>query len=149
MKVYFYKTSSSLNTVNKTLTNQLEKTGKLLDDCSILQPRIQFAFNPVGYNYAYIPEFSRYYYVGNITNNARDLWDVPFNVDPLMSWADDIKRSPCIVAKNEGQYNLYLNDPNYKCLQDDIILHTAFPSGFDTQTQCYVLSIFGEKVAAT
>lgn len=149
MIVKFYKTADPVNKLVKTLSNELTKTGKLLDDCSILRPRIQFAFNPVGYNYAYIPEFGRYYYVGDITNNARDLWEVPFNVDPLMSWASDIKSSACIVAKNELQYNLYLNDPGYKCVQNDIILTNKFPSGFDNETPCYILAIFGDKVAGS
>lgn len=146
MNVKFYKTVDQGNVLNKTLTDETTKTGTLKENCDILNPSILFGFNPVEYNYAYIEDFGRYYFVGKPINEGASLWRVDLIVDPLMSWKAGIKKSPCIAAKSSSQYNLYLNDPNYKCYQDDIILMKKFPGGFSSQTPHYVLSIFGDRV---
>lgn len=149
MNVIFYKCKDPVEVLNKTLPTEepdkIIKSGTLKENCDILSPSILFNFNPVAYNYAYIADFGRYYYVGKPINEGAALWRVDLSVDPLMSWANDIKKSPCIAAKSSSAYNLYLNDPNYKCYQNDIILMKKFSSGFSSQTSCYVLSLFGDR----
>lgn len=149
MNIDFYISNDPENTLSKTLTNQSTRTGNLLEDTDILRPSIEFNVNPVGYNYAYISAFGRYYYIRSISNTGASTWRVDFEVDPLMSFKDQIKASPCIAAKSSSVYNLYLNDPNYKCYQDDVILMQNFPTGFDDQNPRFVLTVLGDKVAAT
>jgi hypothetical protein len=146
MTVEFYKTADPVNVMNKVLSNKTEKSGTLKENCDVLNPSILFNFNPVNYNYAYIPDFHRYYYVGKPVNEGASLWRVDLSVDVLMSWKTGIKSSPCIAAKSSSAYNLYLNDPNYKCYQNDVILMQNFPTGFDETNSRFVLTIFGEKV---
>lgn len=142
MNIKFYKTKDPLNKIDKTITNELSKTGKLLEDCSIIRPRITVAFNPVAYNYAYIPDFGRYYFISEIINKTNDLWEVSLKVDPLKSFASEIKASPCVVAKSSDRYNLFINDPNYKCEQDNIYLINRFPGGFDLYESMFILTCF-------
>lgn len=142
MNIKFYKTKDPLNKIDKTITDELTKTGKLLDDCSIIRPRVTFAFNPTAYNYAYIPDFGRYYFIDEIINKSNDLWEVSFKVDPLKSFASEIKASQCVVAKSSSKYNLFINDPNYKCEQDNIYLMNKFPSGFDLYDSTFVMTCF-------
>lgn len=149
MNVTLYKTTDPVNVLSKTLTDAVTKTGTLKENCNVLNPSILFGFNPIAYNYAYIADFGRYYFVGKPINEGAALWRVDLTVDPLMSWKDGIKASPCIAAKSSSAYNLYLNDPNYKCYQDDIILMQNFPSGFEDLSSHFVLTIFGEKVAVS
>ena len=145
MIVTFYKTKDPVEVLNKTLTDSSERTGNLIDPCDVLNPVITFNFNPVAYNYAYIQVFGRYYYADKPTVLNGGIWQVSFHVDPLMSWKTDIRKSPCIAAKSNSTYNLYLNDPNYKCYQDDIILMHKFSGGFSSQDPSYVLSLFGDR----
>ena len=149
MNVTLYKTTDPVNVLSKTLTDAVTKTGTLKENCDVLSPSILFGFNPIAYNYAYIADFGRYYFVGKPINEGAALWRVDLTVDPLMSWKDGIKASPCIAAKSSSAYNLYLNDPNYKCYQDDIILMQNFPSGFEDLSSRFVLTIFGERVAVS
>lgn len=149
MNIKLYKTTDPVNVLSKTLTGEVTKTGNLKENCDVLSPSILFNFNPIEYNYAYIADFGRYYFVGKPINEGAALWRVDLTVDPLMSWKDSIKASPCIAAKSSSAYNLYLNDPNYKCYQDDIILMQNFPSGFEDLSSRFVLTIFGEKVAVS
>lgn len=149
MNIKLYKTTDPVNVLTKTLTDETSKTGTLKENCDILSPSILFGFNPIAYNYAYIEDFGRYYFVGKPINEGASLWRVDLTVDPLMSWQAGIKASPCIAAKSSSAYNLYLNDPNYKCYQDDIILMQNFPSGFENLSSRFVLTIFGEKAAVS
>lgn len=149
MNIIFYKTVSPENVIDKVLTDTTTKTGNLQEDTDIIRPSIEFNFNPVGFNYAYIADFERYYYVRSIVNTGGSTWRVDFEVDPLMSFKDQIKASPCIAAKSSSVYNLYLNDPNYKCYQDDIILMQNFPTGFDDQNPRFVLTVLGDKEAVS
>lgn len=41
-------------------------------------------------NYAYIPDFGRYYFIVDVTSVRTDLWSVTLQVDPLMSHRDEI-----------------------------------------------------------
>ena len=145
MNIIFYKTKDPVEVLNKTLTDAAQKVGNLIDPCGVLNPVITFNFNPVNYNYAFIAAFNRYYYADKPTVVNGGIWQVSFHVDPLMSWKNDIKKSPCIAAKSSTAYNLYLNDPNYKCYQDDIILMRKFTGGFSAETPSYVLALFGDK----
>lgn len=149
MNIIFYKTVSPENVIDKVLTDTTTKTGNLLEDTDIIRPSIEFNFNPVSFNYAYIADFGRYYYVRSVVNTGASTWRVDFEVDPLMSFKDQIKASPCIAAKSSSVYNLYLNDPNYKCYQDDVILMQNFPTGFEEQNSHFVLTVLGDKVAVS
>ena len=149
MNVKLYKTTDPINVLSKTLTDETTKTGTLKENCDVLTPSILFGFNPIAYNYAYIEDFGRYYYVGKPINEGAALWRVDLTVDPLMSWKDGIKASPCIAAKSSSAYNLYLNDPNYKSYQDPHVFSEVFPSGFNVSNASFIMTLFGDKVAAT
>ena len=61
-------------------------------------------------NYAYIPEFSRYYFVTakTITNDGRLILNL--DSDPLSSFWGDIKLSPCVANRSSSDYDPYLHD---------------------------------------
>ena len=52
-------------------------------------------------NYAYIPEFERYYFVTNIVNVRNNLWEVHFHVDVLQTYWNDYKYSPSVISRSE------------------------------------------------
>lgn len=65
-------------------------------------------------NYAYIPDFNRYYFVTDIVSVRSGLWLFKLKCDVLMSFKDDIYDLECIVARNETTYNLMLSDSKMK-----------------------------------
>lgn len=65
-------------------------------------------------NYAYIPDFNRYYFVVDIVSVRSGLWLFKLKCDVLMSFKDDIYDLECIVARNETTYNLMLSDSKMK-----------------------------------
>lgn len=160
LTVQLLKTSDAANKIDKAFTNlcQSDPQCNIKDDCSIMDPVILLDLTAISFtagsslfdcNYIYIPAFKRFYQVKDITTVTSNVFRVSCHVDVLKTYMTAIYSSPCIISKNANNYNLYLNDSNYKCYQDDIILKHNFPSGFDDQTSCYVMGLIGDKVAGS
>lgn len=65
-------------------------------------------------NYAYIPEFNRYYFVDPPTVVNNKVYMLSLRVDVLTSFKSAINNLVAIIARQENEYNLYLPDPEFK-----------------------------------
>jgi hypothetical protein len=144
MTIKLYHNDSDKRTVNKTLTNEGSLTGAtIIDDTTILNPRLKVRDNGiimVQYNYCYIADFKRYYYITNITvSNGYIIIDC--KVDVLMSYANEIKACSGIIKRQENKCNYYLDDEKYKSYEYSRIQTKLFPNGFTTNS--FVLTIAG------
>lgn len=149
MNINLYKITNINKKINKTLGTYVTLEGTLKEDCKLLDPVIKIAANdPPDFNYAYIPDFNRYYFVEPPTAIRTGIWELTMHVDVLYTYRDGIMSAPCIVAKSSSNYNLYLNDPNYKCYQNPHIFSERFPSGFNLEDAHFVMTLFGDKVLA-
>ena len=99
MNILLYKTTNANNDLNKTISDKVELVGALRDASSIIAPSILIQSNPIGYNYAYIPEFGRYYYIKNITAFRKGAYIVDLKCDVLMSFKDEILEMSGIVSR--------------------------------------------------
>lgn len=83
-------------------------------DLDVLSPRIplNIAANPTAYNYAYIPDFGRYYYINNWQWEA-GLWVASMTVDSLASWRTEISGQSVYVARAASAYNGAIVDTLY------------------------------------
>ena len=85
---------------------------------TVTTPRLQLQLaggataNPSAWNYAYIPAFSRYYFVTEWTN-AGPLWEASLSVDALASWKTEIGALSLYVFRSSYSYNLRLTDTLY------------------------------------
>lgn len=144
MTLTLFNTISEYKAVNKTLTELVSLTGTLREQSSIIDPVIMISDidSYVGsMNYAYIPEFNRYYFITNIENVRENLWRVSFHVDVLYTYREQIKSNNAIIERNENEYDLKLNDGLFKTQQNPRIAQFPFPSGFTTWN--FVLAIAG------
>lgn len=153
MNIELMRTKDPNNKVVKTTSSLGVITGNLKEDCSIIDPVITIDFSGVSNfftcNYAYIPEFNRYYHVRDITVLNAVMAEIRLHVDVLTSFSAGLLNAPCIVSKNESRFNLYINDPNYKCQQQNYILMNQFPSGFPIEDARFVVACLGSKSAPT
>lgn len=99
MNILLYKTTNANNDLNKTISDKVELVGALRDASSIIAPSILIQSNPIGYNYAYIPEFGRYYYIKNITAFRKGAYIIDLKCDVLMSFKDEILNMSGIVSR--------------------------------------------------
>lgn len=89
--------SVTLYTFSKKINSTAQPTGGTAFDCvlkapcGVVSPRIalNISGSPAAYNYAYIPSFSRYYFVHEWTWED-GLWVAYLNVDALASWKTQI-----------------------------------------------------------
>lgn len=116
MNITLYKTKSESNKINKTLTSSMSFTGTLKDECSVLNPTIFIeSDNLSDYNYLYIKEFNRYYFINDIKNIRNNIWSITGEVDVLYTYKDKILSLPLILEKSENDIhsNKMLNDGSY------------------------------------
>ena len=108
MNLSLFVNNSEKNKLEKSLSNELKFNGKLREESSVVNPSIMIqATNPSGYNYAYIPEFNRYYFITDMVSIRTGIWEISMHVDVLMSFKDGIKNTSIILSDTEttGQTN--------------------------------------------
>lgn len=99
MDIVLYTTGSEKERIVKTLSNGLTLTGTLREESSVINPSFIIQDeNPSSYNYCYISEFNRYYFITNITSIRTNLWRIDCSVDVLMSFASEILNLDVIVS---------------------------------------------------
>lgn len=113
MNIILYSNISEKNKINKTLTTVDTLEGSLKEPSSIINPEITIQrSDPTGFNYCYIPEFGRYYYVANVTVITSNIIRISLTVDVLESFKNQILAQTVIIEKNTNQFDPYLMDPN-------------------------------------
>ena len=140
--ITLYTNNSDRNVVSKSLTELRTITGTLREETSILNPVIRFQGTiPVHANYMYIPEFDRYYFINDIKSIRNNLYEISAHVDVLMTYQDQIRNCTGIVARQQNNWNLYIDDGVFKTYQNRIILVKEFPTGFVRND--FVLAVAG------
>mgnify|MGYP007133709515 CR=1 FL=1 len=148
--IQFMYNNEPMNKITKSPSTVFSLTGTLRDESSIVDPVILVEYaDPIDANYAYIEEFRRYYYITDITSVRTGLWRITMHTDVLKTFSEGILNSPCIVAKSSSRFNLYLNDSDYKCQQNDIVMTKNFPQVFNIAASYYVLSCLGDREIAS
>lgn len=115
MEIKLYVTTSDADHINKVLTNEKSFDCVARDILQVVTPhiRISTSANLSVYNYAYIPMFGRYYYLGQPTISRTGLYDFDLRSDVLMSAKEDIKKEKAILRRQTNKANLYIQDPDY------------------------------------
>ena len=146
MQIKLYKNLSEANTIGKTITEESVRTGTLKDGCSVLSPSVVLTGeNLSGFNYAYIPEFSRYYFIKEITSVKSGLWEISMRVDVLESYKDSIKANAAILKRQEKIWDMYINDEMFKAESTNKTATIMFPQNhFNTVN--FILTVAGSPI---
>lgn len=112
--IYFYAFAKKENSTARPTTAAATFNCELINSCSILYPRIilqgaNAAYNPYRLNYAYIPEFDRYYYVSDWTWDS-GLWYASCDIDALASWKIGIGQNSQYISRCSTAYDGTIND---------------------------------------
>ena len=125
MIMKMYNTSDSNNTINKTLANETEFNIKLKGNTSITQPIVVLhSNNIILFNYAYIPEFNRYYFVDKIELFPNGIYNITLKVDVLESFKNDIKNSYGMISR-QTNINNYYNDGYESEIKKEVDLYRS------------------------
>lgn len=103
MEITLYTNNSEKNKLEKNLANAKEFSGNLREESSIVNPSILIQIeNPSSFNYAYIPEFKRYYFIIDAVSVRTNIWRLSLHTDVLMSFKDELKATPVILSDTES-----------------------------------------------
>lgn len=120
MTFYIYQISEDPVVFPKTLPEGTTVTGTIRDDAvDVMDPVILLTGAPsVACNYAYIPDFGRYYFVDPSETIRTGLIALHMHVDVLQSFADQIIAAPIIVNRAASKWNAFIADPERIFYQD-------------------------------
>ena len=136
------------NRIDKSYNFAYELSGTLKSNTSVVDPviTVESLDNLSGCNYAEIPDFGRLYFIRDIVVVGAKLWELHLHCDVLTTYKEGIISAPCIVAKSSNRFNMYLNDPSYKCYQNNYVFIRNFSNGFPINQSHYVLTVMGDKI---
>ena len=136
------------NKVSKSFSPSLTLTGTLRAPSDIIDPVITIESESVpNYNYAYIPEFSRYYYIDNITSIVNNIWQLSMHVDVLNTYSVQIKSLNALISdvETDGK-NIsepYLASDTYKSKVKVLTDIINFPSGVSDSGEFILITVGG------
>lgn len=127
MTIVFYNVSDEPIKLSKTLTGGTTLTGTLRAPASVTDPVIVIEKNSFpSWNYAYISEFGRYYFITNITSVRENLWQIDMHVDVLMSFSATILTQEAFVSRNEFDEDNRIADLKRPSLSRSVISYNEF-----------------------
>lgn len=145
MEVQFFYNTSDSRVINKNIIAGGTFEGQARDEVDIMNPVILFDTDGIlRFNYAYIPEFQRYYEVVNKNSFREGLFEVSFAVDVLMSFRGDILQLNVVVDKQSmaENGNEYIDDSSL--VAENVMFQTVynFQNGFNSTGE-YILITAG------
>ena len=145
MEIKLYYNSSDNRCINKELKNEFSILGTLREETSVINPEITITSTTIlRYNYCYIPSLKRYYYINNIISIKNNVWKLIMEVDPLMSFKNDILSLKVVVSKQSSIDNgdEYIDDGSL--VTDNLMFKTVynFANGFNNNSE-YILITAG------
>ena len=145
MELKLYHNASDNRCVTKVIKDEIIISGTLREETSIMNPVITIKrTEPVRHNYAYIPEFKRYYFINNVESIRNGIWKLHLEVDPLMSFKGDILALNVVVEKQSMKSNgdEYIDDGSL--VTDNVMFKNVykFTNGFNNTGE-YILITAG------
>ena len=130
----FNVTFYSLQKRNNSTKRPAATTPSVSYDCivrngtGIINPKIELDYglttNPSGYNYCYIPNFGRYYFIREWTFDT-GLWIGSLSVDVLATYKDIIGGSNLYILRAADAYDGNIIDNKYPCKTNCDYVHES------------------------
>lgn len=152
--VTVYKFAKRKNSTKQPLGSEPQETFacKLNDGSGIIQPTFVFDFRnvlvnqPQDFNYAYVAEFNRYYFIDD-WSYIDGLWMCKMTVDPLASWKTNIGSTSTFVKRcSHTNYKRYIDDKYPTIVRSEIknLINAGNFTG-NIGSGCFILGIVGSN----
>lgn len=144
MQITTYRNASEEHVLNKQLTPVNSNINAMFkDDTNMVNPTIIISsLLSKNFNYVYISDTNRYYYVTDMTySQQRTL--ITLAVDVLMSFKDEIKNLTVIANRSSSYYNVYQRDDTIPFENRNIVTTQNFGGGFAGQS--LILAVNGGR----
>lgn len=142
MTITFYNTSKKRNSTFQP-SGGTSYTGQLTNESGMVNPTIIMDFGNTAptYNYAYITEFNRYYWINEITSVGGGLWRVDMTSDPLASFKTAIGNQYEYVLRSSYSYDGNITDLKYPTKASYTAARDTMSTAYSTLTGSYLVGI--------
>ena len=127
MTVTLYKNTSDKRNLNKVITEIKSVSATAKGEINIISPTLILECFSTDFNYCYISDFNRYYFVKSITLLTGQRVQIDLTVDVLMSYKEEIKNLTVNVLRYENIEPTYLTDSRIPLFSDTVQKVIEFP----------------------
>ena len=150
MTIKTYRFLGDSRKVDKNLTLvETYANAKIVGDMSIQNPTISLQLDSftdvINFNYLYIPELRRYYYVENSTILSDGYVQIQCKVDVLKSFKTDILASTQYVERQEHRCSYQVPDNGYTIKSNRNLTIKNFGSEIINPNYDFILTTYGKE----
>ena len=146
MILYNYK--GQPNTINKALTPLGTLNVALRPEINVHNPtlKIQIPPNMYGFNYVYIEEFKKYYFVENFRFVGGNMYLLTLSLDVLQTYKDAILQSTALIVESDNaNRDLSVNSNVFNVFPKTEILNFPNSKLFDKEGSIIMVTLKGNK----
>ena len=146
MILYNYK--GQPNTINKALTPLGTLNVALRPEINVHNPtlKIQMPPNMYGFNYVYIEDFKKYYFVENVRYIGGQTYLITLSLDVLQTYKDVILQSTALIVESDNaNRDLSVNSNVFNVFPQTDILHFPNSQLFDKDGSIIMVTLKGNK----
>ena len=150
MTIKTYRFLGDSRKVDKTLTPvETYSNAEIVTNMSIQTPTISLQLDSftdvINFNYIYIPELRRYYYVVDSTIREDGFVQLQCKVDVLKSFKTDILASHQYVERQENKCSYQVPDNGYAIKSNRNLTIKNFGNHIIVPNDDFILTTFGKK----
>ena len=132
----FLKCLSDMDVIGKKWDEEdiLTIEGKLMFEQSFLSPKFIIEGTIItDYNYCYIPDFKRFYYITEQIARTGALTELHMQVDSLQSWKTEILAADAVIERSakDSNVNMYFSDNMYWTQANKEVKTVPFTTALD------------------
>lgn len=151
MTLKLYNTTSPQRKIYKSLSNETSVTMHLKDENDVCNPVVllRYVQNIDRFNYAYIVELGRYYWIDAITEIPGGVTSLHLKVDVLMTYKPELANTTLMIKRKSKGGSTMITDNclplyPYKELKTIKFENEPFFKDFTDYTRCFILNVAGK-----
>ena len=127
MTVTLYKNTSDKRNLNKVISEIKSVSATAKGDINIISPTLIIQYFNTDFNYCFISELNRFYYVNSLTLLTGQRMQINLSVDVLMTYKEEIKNLTVNVLRYENIEPTFLSDSRIPLFSDTVQKVIEFP----------------------
>ena len=127
MTVTLYKNTSDKRNLNKVISEIKSVSATAKGEINIISPTLILEYFSTDFNYCYISDIKRYYFVNSITLLTGQRVQINLTVDVLMTYKEEIKNLTVNVLRYENIDPSFLTDSRIPLFSDTVQKVIEFP----------------------
>ena len=141
MLINFYKNKSDSNVVGKTLDSIKTVNGTIKSNFDVLSPYVEVSFNPIEYNYCYIPALKRYYFINDYRIIRNALFGISLKIDVLETYKTQIKAGTADLVSSDVPS--YSSNSDYVTDVRNVVKKIDFSYTFEKSNDMVLITLVG------